>query len=132
MCNLVDAFMEEQYQDPEFLAWLEQKNKQMRDQMEDYFRSVKEMEDYYNSNEYEQETINILEAYNQKQMDLEEVREYAIDAIAAEMNNQLMGYTDCDDSISSYIKSKELITELFKDAIANEEREYKSISEWEI
>ena len=98
MCNLVDAFMEEQYQDPEFLAWLEQKNKQMRDQMEDHYNSI----------------------------------EYARDAIAAEMNNQLMGYTDCDDSISSYIQSKELITELFKDAIANEEREYKSISEWEI
>ena len=91
------------------------------------------MEDYYNSKEYEQETIGILESYNQQQTeDYHNSIEYANDAIAAEMNNQLMGYTDCDDSISSYIQSKELITELFKDAIANEEKEYRLISEWEI
>jgi hypothetical protein len=75
MCNLVDAFMEEQYQDPEFLAWLEQKNKQMTDQMEDHYNSI----------------------------------EYARDAIAAEMNNQLMEMT-----------------------YADVEREYKSLSEWEL
>ena len=75
MCNLVDAFMEQQYQDPEFLAWLEQKNKQMTDQMEDHYNSI----------------------------------EYARDAIAAEMNNQLMEMT-----------------------YADVEREYKSLSEWEL
>jgi hypothetical protein len=37
MCNLVDAFMEEQYQDQEFLDWLEQKNRQIREQMEEHY-----------------------------------------------------------------------------------------------
>jgi hypothetical protein len=40
MCNLSDAFMEEQYQDPEFLAWLEQKNKNITEQMEQHHNSL--------------------------------------------------------------------------------------------
>jgi hypothetical protein len=40
MCNLTDSFMEEQYQDPEFLSWLEQKNKNITEQMEYHYNSL--------------------------------------------------------------------------------------------
>ena len=36
MCNLVDAFMEEQYQDQEFLDWLEQKT----DKLENKWKNI--------------------------------------------------------------------------------------------
>ena len=110
MCNLTDSFMEEQYQDPEFIAWLEQKNKNITEQMEHHYNSI----------------------------------EYARDAIAAEMNNQLMGINDQlmeemkDPEFSSWLENTidelavEIFNELYDNTYGNVEIEYKSISEWEL
>jgi len=40
MCNLVDALMEQQCQDPEYIAWVEQKNKELNDQWNQYKESM--------------------------------------------------------------------------------------------
>ncbi len=40
MCNLVDALMEQQCQDPEYIAWVEQKNQELNDQWNQYKESM--------------------------------------------------------------------------------------------
>ncbi len=103
MCNLTDSFMEEQYQDPEFIAWLEQKNKNITEQMEHHYNSI----------------------------------EYARDAIAAEMNNQLMEQMK-DPEFSSWINNTrdelavEIFNELYDNTYCNEEKHYNDINEWEL
>jgi hypothetical protein len=55
MCNLVDAFMEEQYQDPEFLSWLEQKNQEQTQRMQDEIMSLEYAYDVMCQKRYEEE-----------------------------------------------------------------------------
>jgi len=45
MCNLTDSYMEEMYQDPEFVAWLEQRNKDIREQWDEYQQSIEQAYD---------------------------------------------------------------------------------------
>lgn len=45
MCNLTDSYMEQMYQDPEFVAWLEQRNKDIREQWDEYQQSIEQAYD---------------------------------------------------------------------------------------
>lgn len=45
MCNLTDSYTEQMYQDPEFVAWLEQRNKDIREQWDEYQQSIEQAYD---------------------------------------------------------------------------------------
>ena len=71
--------MEEQYQDPEFIAWLEQKNKNITEQMEHH----------YNSIEYARDAIAAEMNETLIQMEIEDMEKHYNDINEWELLNEL-------------------------------------------